>query len=54
MSLKGGHLERGKDIKRTETPKASKLTPDFTPRDLKIRLPNKFNRNRSKLELFLA
>ncbi len=54
MSLKGGHLGRGKDIKRIETPEAPELIPDFTPRDLKIRLPNNFNRDRSKLELFLA
>ncbi len=54
MSLKGGHLGRKKDIKRTETPKAPKLTLEFTLRDLKIRLPNKFNRDRSKLEPFLA
>ncbi len=54
MSLKGGHLGRKREVKRIETPNASKLILDFTPRDLKIRLPNKFNRNRSKLELFLA
>ncbi len=54
MSLKGGYSGQGKDIERMETPEALKLTLDFTPRDLKIRLPNKFNRDRSKLELFLA
>ncbi len=54
MSLKGGYSGRGKDIKRIETLEVSKLTPDFTPRDLKIRLSNKFNRDRSKLEPFLA
>ncbi len=54
MSLKGGYSGRGKDIKRIETPKAPELTLDFTPRDLKIRLPNKFIRDRSKLEPFLA
>ncbi len=54
MSLKGGYSEQGKDIERTETPKAPKPIPDFTPRDLKIRLPNEFNRDKSKLELFLA
>ncbi len=54
MSLKGGYAGRRKDIKRVETPEASKPIPDYTPKDLKIRLPNKFNRNRSKLKLFLA
>ncbi len=54
MSLKGGHAGHRKDIKRAETPKAPKPILDYTPRDLKIRLPNKFNGDRSKLELFLA
>ncbi len=54
MSLKGGSSGRGKEIKCAGIPKVPKLTLDFAPRDLKIKLPNKFNRDKSKLELFLA
>ncbi len=54
MSLKGGYSGQEKEVKHIKTPNTSKLTPDFTPRDLKIRLSNKFNGNRSKLEPFLA
>ncbi len=54
MSLKGDSLGRGKEIKYIGTPKVPELTLDFAPRDLKIKLPNKFNRDRSKLEPFLA
>ena len=32
----------------------SKLVLDFIPGDLKIKLPNKFNGNRSKLDPFLV
>ena len=31
----------------------SEPIPDYIPEDLKIKLSNKFNRNRSKLDLFL-
>ncbi len=54
MSLKGGNSGRGKEVKYAGTPEVPKLTLDFAPRDLKIKLPNKFNRDRSKLEPFLA
>ena len=41
-------------MERTETPDIPKATPDFTPGDLKVKLPNEFDGNRSKLDPFLA
>ncbi len=54
MSLKGDSSGRGKEVERIGTLEVPELTPDFAPRDLKIKLPNEFDRDRSKLELFLA
>ena len=31
----------------------SKLIPDYIPENFKVKLLNEFNRNRSKLDLFL-
>jgi hypothetical protein len=39
---------------RLKTPDIFKLTLDFIPRDLKIKLLDEFNRNKFKLNPFLA
>ena len=53
MSLKGDS-SKGKEVKQAGTPNIPKLIPNLTPSNLKIKLPNKFNRNRLKLDSFLA
>ncbi len=54
MSLKGSNSEREKEVEYTKTPDILETTPDFTPGDLKVKLPNEFNGNRSKLDPFLV
>ena len=54
MSLKGGNSGRGKEVERTETPDVVEQVPDFTPGDLKVKLPDEFDGNRSKLDPFLV
>ena len=51
ISIRGDNIGLGK---RSETPDISKSALDFIPGDLKIKLPDKFNGNRSKLDLFLV
>ena len=51
ISIRGGNTDLDK---RSEMPDISKLVLDFIPGDLKIKLPNKFNGNRSKLDPFLV
>ena len=51
MSVRGGNTGLGE---RSETPDVSEPALDFTPGDLKIKLPDKFDRNRSKLDPFLV
>jgi hypothetical protein len=54
MSLKGGNSGRGKEVECTETPDVVEQAPDFTPGDLKVKLPDEFDGNRSKLDPFLV
>jgi hypothetical protein len=51
MSVRGGNTGLGE---RSETPDVSEPALDFTPGDLKIKLPDEFDGNRSKLDPFLA
>jgi hypothetical protein len=54
MSIKGGNQGLGRDVKRADTLDVHELALDFTPRDLKIKLLDEFNKNKSKLNPFLA
>jgi hypothetical protein len=54
MSLKGGNSRQRKEVKRVKTLNVFKLTLNYTLRDLKIKLLDKFNKNKFKLNLFLT
>ena len=54
ISLKGDNSGQGKEVEYTETPNVPEATPDFTPGNFKVKLPDEFNGNRSKLDPFLA
>jgi hypothetical protein len=54
MFIKGGNQGLRRDAKRSDTLNVSELALDFTLKDLKIKLLNKFDRNKFKLNLFLA
>jgi hypothetical protein len=51
ISIRGGNI--GLD-ERSETPDISEPALDFISGDLKIKLPDEFDGNRSKLDPFLA
>ena len=53
ISLKGDNSEYRKEIKYTKMSDISKIIPDYIPEDLKVKLLNEFDRNRSKLDPFL-
>ena len=50
MFIKGGNISLNKRLK---TLNVFKLTLNFTLKDFKIKLFNKFNKNKFKLNLFL-
>jgi hypothetical protein len=52
MFIKGGN--KGKEVERLKTLDVFKLTLNYTLKDLKIKLLNEFNGNKSKLDPFLA
>jgi hypothetical protein len=54
MSLKGGNSGLRKEVERLKTLNVFKVTLDFTFKDLKIKLLNEFNKNKFKLNPFLA
>jgi hypothetical protein len=51
MFIKGGNISLNERLK---TLNVFKLTLNFTLKDLKIKLLDKFNKNKFKLDLFLA
>jgi hypothetical protein len=54
MFIKGGNQGLRQDAERADTPDMPELALDFTFKDLKIKLLDKFNKNRFKLDPFLA
>ena len=54
ISVREGNSGLEREGKRSEISDISKVALDFISRDLKIKLSNKFNGNRSKLDPFLV
>jgi hypothetical protein len=54
MFIKGGNSGQEKEVKRFKTLNILELTLDYTLKDLKIKLLDKFNKNKFKLNPFLT
>jgi hypothetical protein len=54
MFIKRSNLSLKKEVKRFKTFNIFKMALNFTFKDFKIKLLNKFNKNRFKLNLFLT
>jgi hypothetical protein len=54
MFIKGDNLSLKREGKRLKTPDIFKVTLNFTLKDFKIKLLNKFNKNKFKLNPFLV
>jgi hypothetical protein len=54
MFIKGSNSSLKKEVKRFEILNVFKTTLNFTLKDLKIKLLNEFNKNKSKLNPFLV